>query len=480
MVDPDPWRTHEDQVVGDLDAERAPCLLGCAVQQIRESHAEGIADAPGVIEGESAAAAFQHGPDRWGHAGAAGRLALGDAQPGAFGPDVLGRDRGQRCLRSGIGGHVLEHSGPTHDHSKSAANVHPDRRVIDANHDEWIGLASSRLRAKTGCGLSPLGSPLPRQRTAQPLQDRGDASVTPDHAIDEGPHPAALGLGEFDTTRPHPARVYACWLGGGKDAFAADRAAAAQIAEVAPWVTAGARTSRAFLRRAVRHLAAAGVTQFLDLGSGLPTAGNVHEIAQRVNPASRVCYVDNDPVVLAHARALLATDHRTIAVPGDLRHPLEVLADPAISIHLDLTLPVVVLLVSVLHFVTHAEDPVGITAAFGRELPPGSHLVISHVADLPECGRGERAGATRQAAKLYQDLVAPFALRTVHQVEQLFAGWTLQAPGLVPVHRWRPARGRPGNAVPVLAGVAVRGNDFPYPPPGAQITRSGPSAGRRD
>jgi hypothetical protein len=146
------------------------------------------------------------------------------------------------------------------------------------------------------------------------------ASTRPatDPATDPGPGPGTHGI---DTSHAHPARVYAAWLGADKDTFAADRDAATRIAQTAPWVVAGARANRAFLRRAITYLARHGITSYLDIGSGLPVAGNVHEIAQRHQPDARVAYLDNDPVVLAHARALLACDHRTIAVPGDARDP---------------------------------------------------------------------------------------------------------------------------------------------------------------
>jgi SAM-dependent methyltransferase len=261
--------------------------------------------------------------------------------------------------------------------------------------------------------------------------------------------------GWFDASRAHPARVYDYWLGG-KDNFAADRRAGDQVAQQAPWVVAGARANRAFLRRAVTHLARLGVDQYLDIGSGLPTAANVHQIAARHRPGARVAYLDNDPVVLAHARALLARDRHTIAERGDARDPQAILTNPTVRAHLDLTRPVAVLFVAVLHFLTPEDDPAGVVAAVRDALAPGSFIVISHVADLPDQQQtAGRAEATRKAADLYADLAAPFTLRAPDQLADLFTGLDLIDPGLVGVHAWRPPRDRPLPPVPVIGGVGA-------------------------
>lgn len=276
--------------------------------------------------------------------------------------------------------------------------------------------------------------------------------------------PAATGFntGAFDVSRAHPARVYDRWLGG-KDNFAADRDVADQVARVAPWAVAGARANRSFLRRAVSFLAGEGVTQFLDVGAGLPSAGNVHEIAQRFQPDARVCYIDHDPIVLAHARALLAAGN-TIAVAGDARNPYAILSDPAIHAHIDFRRPVAVLFVALLHFLRDEDDPAGVVAAFRDTLAPGSFVVISHVADLPDGHhQAGRAEATREAVKLYEELAAPFILRSREEVAGLFAGFDLLEPGLVAAHEWRPPRGRPGPPVPVLAGVGCLSELHPAP-----------------
>jgi SAM-dependent methyltransferase len=281
-----------------------------------------------------------------------------------------------------------------------------------------------------------------------------------------------LAGGGFNSDRAHPARVYDAWLGG-KDHFAADREVADHVARIAPWAATGARANRAFLRRAVTFLAAQGITQFLDVGAGLPSAGNVHEVAQRLQPDARVCYLDNDPVVLAHARALLA-GQTTIAVAGDARDPHSILADPAVLAHINFERPTAVLFVAVLHFLATTDDPAAVVAAFRDVLAPGSFVVISHVADLPDGPTDpQRADATREAVKLYEDLAAPFVLRSRQDIAALFTGFDLVEPGLVAANEWRPQRGRPGPAVPVLAGVGQLKATRPRPVAEAPLTGLG-------
>jgi hypothetical protein len=186
---------------------------------------------------------------------------------------------------------------------------------------------------------------------------------------------------KIDTSRAHPARMYD-YLLGGKDNFDADRAAIAALLKSVPNARTGARENRAFLGRAVRYLTAeVGIRQFLDIGSGLPTAGNVHEVAQSVAPESRVMYLDNDPIVMAHARALLVSHPagRTAYVQADLHDPEAILALPAVRETLDFGQPVALMLLAVLHFFPDEEDPHGIVATLLRALPPGSYLVASHV-----------------------------------------------------------------------------------------------------
>jgi hypothetical protein len=177
-------------------------------------------------------------------------------------------------------------------------------------------------------------------------------------AAGEGPAgtvgPEELRLGDV-LSRPNIARIYDYYLGG-RDNFEVDREVAAHIAEVQPLVIAGVRANRAFVRRATAFLAESGIAQFIDLGSGLPTEDNVHEVAGRVNPDARVVYVDNDPIVLVHGRALLADNHRTIVVEGDVREPEQILTDRQLRGLIDLEQPVAVLCAAILHFVADADD----------------------------------------------------------------------------------------------------------------------------
>ena len=183
---------------------------------------------------------------------------------------------------------------------------------------------------------------------------------------------------EIDTSKPHPARMYNAYLGG-NDNYPADRAAVRQIMRVFPEVRAMAVANRAFMQRAVRFLAAeAGIRQFLDIGTGIPSAGNVHEVAGRAAPDARVVYVDNDPIVHVHANALLTGSGTTGIVLADLRDPAAILAHPSLRELIDFTRPVALLLVAILHFVKDEEDPAGIVASLRDALPDGSYLVLSH------------------------------------------------------------------------------------------------------
>ncbi|MBE1590967.1 SAM-dependent methyltransferase [Nonomuraea angiospora] len=227
---------------------------------------------------------------------------------------------------------------------------------------------------------------------------------------------------------PNVARMYDRFLGG-KDNYEADRAAAAEALRLNPDAARCARGNRAFLGRAVRFVAGSGVRQFLDVGTGFPSMGNVHEVAQSVHGDARTVYVDYDPVVVQHGRALLATDGHTVMVEEDLRKPGRVLEQAADL--LDFGRPVCVLLVACLHFVTAQEDPYRIVKRLMRFTAPGSYLVISHVIKTPK---------TVAAAAAYQGASAPVVLRTDTQVGRLFtaAGVELVEPGLVRVPVWRP------------------------------------------
>lgn len=262
----------------------------------------------------------------------------------------------------------------------------------------------------------------------------------------------------FDPTVPHSARIYSYWLGG-KDHYPADRNASQQVAHHRPQVVAGARANRAFLGRAVTYLAAeCGIGQFLDIGTGLPAPHSTHEIAQAHTPASRVVYVDNDPLVLVHARALL-----TPAPPGvceyigaDLRDPTTIICRAAHT--LDFTQPAAVLLLAVLHFIPDTDDPNGIVATLAAALAPGSYLVISHLtADFaPEL---VAAGITVYNTTVPTTITA----RTHAQVTALFGTLPLIPPGVVPVTEWRfPASLPHRHTADLYAGMARIAHPQPH------------------
>jgi hypothetical protein len=240
---------------------------------------------------------------------------------------------------------------------------------------------------------------------------------------------------DFDPTVPNVARVYDVLLGG-KDNFAADRQAAAKLLEAVPGAAVAARENRAFLGRAVRFLAReAGICQFLDLGTGLPTAGSVHEIAQADDPRQvRVVYADYDPVVVRHAEALLGGSLTAAVVRADLRQPWELFAQPTVRTLINLAEPVAILLVAVLHFIEDHEDPWATVNCYKDLMAPGSYLVVSHVtADHLS------AEAAAQAQAAYAGASAPGVPRSREQVAGFFAGLDMVAPGLVDLAAWRPA-----------------------------------------
>jgi hypothetical protein len=244
----------------------------------------------------------------------------------------------------------------------------------------------------------------------------------------------------INTGVPNPARIYD-YLLGGKDNFPADREIAEQMLAIAPVAREVVEDNREFLRRAVEVLADAGTRQFIDLGSGLPTQGNVHEIAQAAAPGSRVVYVDNDPMVVAHSRALLAGDN-TVAIEGDLRQPDKVLEHPEVRELIDFGQPVALLLLAILHFVPDDEDPFGIVARYREALPAGSHLAISHgtrdIPERPDLSPEEMADMGAKVEQLYQLTTASLVTRTRAEVERFFDGLELLEPGVVEIQRWRP------------------------------------------
>ncbi len=232
-------------------------------------------------------------------------------------------------------------------------------------------------------------------------------------------------------TTPNVARIYDYWLGG-KDNFAADRDAAEKILTLIPEARFAARANRAFLGRAVQFLARAGIRQFLDIGTGLPTQANVHEVAHQVNPGARVVYVDNDPVVLAHARALLNDTGATVIIEADLRDPQKILEDPGLRTLIDFGEPVAVLMVAILHFITEAEDPLAIVSRFREVMVPGSYLALSHVTADP------RPHAEAEVTAVYRQATAPMVPRSHAQVGAFFDGFELVEPGVVYAPQWRP------------------------------------------
>jgi len=238
---------------------------------------------------------------------------------------------------------------------------------------------------------------------------------------------------EIDTSKPHPARMYDAYLGG-KDNYAADREAVRQILRTWPEVRDMARANRAFMQRAVRFLAGeAGIRQFVDIGTGIPSAGNVHEVAGQVAPGARVVYVDNDPIVHVHANALLTGSGTTGIVLADLRDPGAILAHPKVRELIDFTQPVALLLVAILHFIAEGEDPARIVTTLRDALRPGSYLALSHgTADF------HPPGVAGQAATAYEHATAPLVLRTFEQVSAFFDGFELVEPGLVQAPLWRP------------------------------------------
>ncbi|MFI6583116.1 SAM-dependent methyltransferase [Embleya sp. NPDC050493] len=250
---------------------------------------------------------------------------------------------------------------------------------------------------------------------------------------------------EIDTSTPHPARMYDYYLGG-KDNFAADRIAAEQVMAAAPGAADSARGNRAFLRRSVRLLAESGVRQFLDIGTGIPAAGNTHEIAQAVRPDARVAYLDNDPIVLVHARALMTGDERgrLTYIQGDLRDGGALARIPEVREVLDFDEPIALMLLAILHFVRDSDDPAAIVAELRDALPTGSYLVLSHASADFDPARAN------SGAQVYDRATAPVVLRSHAEVEQLFAGFELLAPGLVNLPRWRPDSREAGEYDPDL------------------------------
>ncbi|GAB3486227.1 SAM-dependent methyltransferase [Nocardiopsis coralliicola] len=250
--------------------------------------------------------------------------------------------------------------------------------------------------------------------------------------MNDGSAPAGV-----DTTVPSSARLYDYYLGG-KNNYEVDRAAAERILAAVPELRMAARANRAFLRRAVEAMCAEGVDQFIDVGAGLPAEGPVHEVARRHLPDARVVYVDHDPAVRAHADALLVDrPDSTAAVQADLRDPDAVFADRELRERIDLSRPVGLLLIAVLHFIKDEEQPYALVERYLEHLPPGSFLVISH---LEKDSQPERA---RFLEQMYESTSSPGQIRTQAEVRRFFDRAALLDPGVVHLADWRPREGEP-------------------------------------
>ncbi|WP_327419526.1 SAM-dependent methyltransferase [Streptomyces sp. NBC_01233] len=238
----------------------------------------------------------------------------------------------------------------------------------------------------------------------------------------------------IDISVPSVSRIYDYYLGGSHN-FEVDRQAARRAMEFMPGLPKVMQANRAFMRRAVRHAVAEGVTQFLDIGSGIPTFGNVHEVARAASPEARVVYVDHDPVAVAHSRAVLDGDDRTDIVAADLRKPKEILAAPEVGRLLDLERPVALLLVAVLHFLEDSDDPYAAVAGLRDALAPGSLLILTHASYEGIPLTEEVAGGV---VDVYRDIRNPLVMRTGEQIGDFFDGFELLEPGLVSMPDWRP------------------------------------------
>lgn len=243
---------------------------------------------------------------------------------------------------------------------------------------------------------------------------------------------------EVDPTRPSIARVYDAFLGGTHH-YAVDREVFELVMQVMPDASELGRANRAFLRRVVRYLTAeAGIRQFIDIGSGLPTQGNVHEIAQELDPLAHVVYVDNDPGVHAHAQALLGDTQTTAIVTADLRRPDEIMNSDSIQRLINPSQPVGLLLFGILHHINDAEDPAGIMAYLRGALPVGSYLAISHF-HTPGSDHPDDSQRAAEAERVFNQKLGTGRWRTREQILEYFGEVALVEPGLVPLSQWRPA-----------------------------------------
>jgi S-adenosyl methyltransferase len=242
---------------------------------------------------------------------------------------------------------------------------------------------------------------------------------------------------DVDIEHPSVARVYDYYLGGSHN-FAVDRQTARRTIELWPDLPLVVQASRAFLRRSVRYLVKQGITQFLDIGSGIPTEGNVHEVVQVASPEARVLYVDIDPVAVAHSQSILAGNQRADVIRADLRDLPAILDDPRSRRLIDPTQPLGVLMVAVLPFIPDAADPANIIAQYRKMMVRGGYLAVSHASRKDRADRADRADREDRAAELYRRTATPFTLRSHQQVEALLDGFDLVPPGMVYPPLWRP------------------------------------------
>jgi hypothetical protein len=287
------------------------------------------------------------------------------------------------------------------------------------------------------------------------------------------PEGVAQVVPRLDVSKPNVARVYDYFLGG-RNNFAADRKFAEQAMRLEPKAPLGAQANRKFLGRVVRFLVGeAGVTQLLDIGSGLPTQGNVSEVAHAINRDVRVVHVDNDPIVYTHSKALLANARTTDIITGDIRRPAEILADPVVKELIDFTQPVGLLLLAILHHIEDEDDPQGITDTLRAAMPPGSYLSISSFR-MPGTDTPQMRERTLASEKLLTGKLGSGRWRHEDEIRSWYGDWELLPPGNVPMMEWRPPAPSEITRDVIYhsfwGGVARKG-----PAPG----RSGDSAGQR-
>jgi trans-aconitate methyltransferase len=265
--------------------------------------------------------------------------------------------------------------------------------------------------------------------------DRGDGAMTTRNPVP----------GDIDTSRPNVARIYD-YLLGGKDNFTVDREAAQRLLEASPDIAGIVRDNRSFIGRVVRYLAGeAGIRQFIDLGGGLPTQTNVHEMAQAAAPDVRVVYVDNDPVVWSHGQALLAHGAQVAMAHADLREPAAVLGHPEVRALIDLDQPVALMCAAVLHFVPDADEPHRIMAEYRDQVAPGSYLAISHGTTGETDDHHQVVGGV---TSVYRQASAQLHVRSVAEIQGFFDGFEMIEPGQVWINEWRPDPGVPGAGQP--------------------------------